>query len=133
MAGWVFPFLFQRAAGQLGGALPAAAIELRDSKPSAEAETSVLLHYRFFVSIALAAHNAYAADIVIAGESFHCMMRSSILKGSTASARLEANRSLHACDLALISALDGGQSEEISAAIGASISASREFLASGLI
>ena len=132
MAGWLFPFLFQRAAGRLGGSLPAAATELENYQPDAEPTRLTLMHFRFISSVAMASQNGYSSDVVIAGESFHCMMRTSILISSPGSVSLRANQQLWESDCALTAALRTGTEADIGAAIETSISSSREFLVSSL-
>lgn len=130
MASWLFPFLFQRAAVRMAGKLPEAALELRDHDCTAEPTRLVFLHFQFIASVAAASQNAYSADTVVAGESFHCMMRVNILRAKPEADRLSANKNLWDSDCALIKELERGEEAGLGSAIEASIASARAFVAS---
>ena len=130
MAKWLYPILFQRGARNLRGELTHAAVTMISSEPTDDLGELMIRHYEFVRSIALAAQNAFAADTVIAGEAFHSMVRTNILKNCPASEIEEANQGLIDQDRTLCELIKSGDENALSEAVRTSIEASRSLLAS---
>ncbi len=133
MAKCVFPFLFVRAAKNGSETLSREAIGTDQSGIPAEAGDSVMAHFKLISSIANAADNPFSAETAMAGESYHCMMRRSILNTRPPEVVLEANRELWEQDCAVIQALSSKDEAQITQSVDDLIASSRRFIVSNMI
>lgn len=133
MASCLFPFLFQRAAQNSAGVLPWDVQRVKESQPSEDAGDSVMSHFAMISAIADAASNAFSAEVAISGESYHCMMRRSILRARPPHVVLQANKELWSNECAIIEAMERSDEAGINNAVTDLISSSREFILANLI
>lgn len=133
MASCLFPFLVLRASQNAAGVLPWEVLSVRDSQASEDAGDSVMSHFVMISAIAAAANNAFSAEVAVSGESYHCMMRRSILRARPPQVVLEANKELWVRDCAVIEAMEACDEPRIEKAIADLIASSREFILSNLI
>lgn len=133
MAKCVFPFLFLRAAENATESLSWEAIGTTHRGAPEEAGDSVMAHFNLISWIATVADNPFSAETAIAGESYHCMMRRSILNTRPPEVVLDANRELWERDSAVIQALISKHETGITKAIDDLIASSRSFIVSNMI
>ena len=133
MASHLYPFIFWRAS-EASSEIPTwEDMGARKTSPPEEAGDSVISHFALVSWIAEASNNAFSAEVAISGESYHCMMRRSILSARPQEVVNSANRELWARDCALIEALESRDRARMDRAIEEFITSSREFILSNMI
>lgn len=133
MAKCVFPFLFIRASASSPEILSWESIGVSHDDAPEEAGDSVMAHFKLISWIATSADNAFSAETAMAGESYHCMMRRSILNTRPPDVVLDANRDLWEHDCAIIAGLNTKDETEITKVVDDLITSSRKFIVSNMI
>lgn len=133
MARCIFPFLFMRASASSSETLSWDSIGVNHYGVPEEAGDSVMAHFKLISSIVTSADNAFSAETAMAGESYHCMMRRSILNTRPPDVVLDANRELWERDCAIIAGLNSKDETRITSVVDDLIASSRKFIVSNMI